>query len=361
MPRDAPLLPYLLDPKLQTRWINFENPAGGPGMGGRTESHLGVGRKGAPARLIEPRETLQLADVEGPGTIRHFGCTTMPSPIVLRSLVVRVWYDDQDQPSIECPLGDLMGFAHGKVVPFTSAAHSVGAHGGLNCWLPMPFRTRVRVTLTNDGDDEIPFAFQLAVTLGDAHDSTIGRLHVTFRRDNPTTRGRDFEILPLRQGRGRYLGAVLGVRTLHDCGGSEGEVKVFIDGDAAFPTLCGPGIEDYVGLADDLQGAPRGELANATQPVPALYHGVSLRQSHFLSMYRWHLPDPVLWHQEIRVTVQQLGWKDGKLCETSDDWSCAAFWYEPLPSHALAPLPTWEERVADLWTDEEKSKTARAS
>ncbi|MBL8839973.1 MAG: DUF2961 domain-containing protein [Planctomycetes bacterium] len=341
--------PYLLDPKLQTRWINFENQNGAPGMGGRAASHLGIGRKGSPARLLQPGESLQLADVEGPGTLRDFWCATQPSPLALRSLVVRTWWDDQEHPSIECPLGDLMGFAHGKAVPCTTAVHSVDAHGSFHLWLPQPFRSRARMTISNDGDHALPFAFQIAATLGDAHESTIGRLHVAFRRENPTTLGRDFELLPLRMGRGRFIGAVLGVRALHDFFWGEGEVKVFVDGDAAFPTLCGPGADDWTGLA---HGLP---------PRASLYHGATLHTGRFASLYRWHLPDPVLWQKEARVTVQQLGQKDGKLCESYDDWSCAAFWYEPTPSHRLAPLPSWEERTAELWSDAELAALRKAT
>lgn len=339
--------PYHLDSALTTRWINFENPSAAPGMGGRAASPLGIGRKGAPARLIQPRESLQLCDVDGPATIRHFWCSTPPRPLVLRSLVLRVWFDDQEHPSIEAPIGDFMGCAHGVVTPFHSVAHSAGAEGALHFWLPMPFATRARATLTNDGDDPVPFSFQMAVTLGDKHPTELGRLHCSFLRENPTTLGRDFELLPARQGRGRWLGAVIGVRSLHDHSWAEGEVKVFLDGDAAFPTLCGTGCDDYVGIA-------RGGVA-----APNLYHGASLRRGPLTTIYRWHLPDPIVWQSEIRVTVQQLGRKNGQLIETYDDWSCATFWYESLPSRRLAPLPTWEERTADL-TEQPQPKTAVA-
>src|SRR5262245_32728453 len=162
--------PYRLDKSVATRWINFENPAGAPGMGGRASSVLGIGRKGAPARVIDAGEVAQLCDVEGPGTLRHLWCTTSTSPLALRSLIVRGWFDDQEHPSIEGPLCDVMGFAHGKVMPYMSAVHSVGAKGALNLWLPMPFTSRARFTLTNDGDELVPFSFQIAPTLGDKHD-----------------------------------------------------------------------------------------------------------------------------------------------------------------------------------------------
>jgi hypothetical protein len=332
--------PYRLDKSVATRWINFENPAGAPGMGGRAASALGIGRKGAADRVLDVGETAQLCDVEGPGTLRHFWCSTLPRPLVLRSLIVRVWFDEQEHPSIECPLGDLMGVAHGKAAAYTSAVHSVAANGSLHLWLPMPFLLRARVTITNDGDELVPFHFQIALTLGDRHDKEVGRLHACFLRENPTTLGRDFELMPMRQGNGRYLGSIVGVRSLHDHSWGEGEVKVYLDGDEAFPTLCGTGSEDWIGLSSD--PAERSFL----------HHGTSLRRGAYTTMYRWHLLDPVIWHKEARVTIQQLGRKDGRLIETFDDWSCSTFWYEPLPSRKLPPFPAWESRTANLWTEE---------
>lgn len=339
--------PYLLDPKLQTRWINFENPGGAPGRGGSAAGPLGVGRKGAPARLLQPGESLQLCDVEGPGTLRHFWCATPPAPLALRSLVLAAWWDDQEHPSIECPLGDLMGCPHGRAAPLASAVHSVDGRGSFHLWLPQPFRTRARLVLRNDGDLPAPFAFQIAATLGDAHDSLVGRLHVAFRRENPTSKRHDFELLPLRQGAGRLLGAVVGIRALGDHFAAEGEVKVYVDGDLAFPTLCGPGVDDWSGV---VSGAP---------PLAALYHGAPLQAGRFTSLYRWHLPDPILWRREARATVQQIGQAAGKLIECADDWSAATFWYEALPSRALPALAGLDERIASLAPD--PARTMRAA
>jgi D-arabinan exo alpha-(1,3)/(1,5)-arabinofuranosidase (non-reducing end) len=328
--------PYQVDQNLATRWITFENPSGASGMGGRAASRLGVGRKGAPSKLLDAGETIQLCDVEGPGTIRHFWCSIEPTPQVLRGLVVRAWFDEQEHPSIECPLGDFMGLAHGRLRPYCSAVHSVGEKGTLNFWLPMPFTQRARITITNDGDHPTPLLFQLACTLGDQHQKEVGRLHCHFRRENPTLMGRDFELLPLRTGRGRFIGSVIGVRSLQDVWWGEGEVKVYLDGDFEFPTLCGTGSEDYVGLGFD------------ARPTPYLHHGCSLRQEPFTSVYRWHLLDPILWKKDVRVTIQQIGREQGRLIETADDWSAASFWYEPTPSLRLPGIPDFEARTKDL-------------
>jgi hypothetical protein len=331
--------PYLLDTGLTSRSISFENPTGQPGSGGTAASQLGEGRKGAPSRSIEPGETVQLCDVEGPGTIRHIWMTTAREPVAQRSCVIRAWWEEQEHPSIECPIGDLFGFAHGKITAYHSAVHSVGVTGGRNIWLPMPFARRAKMTFTNEGENAVPLFYQIDYTVGDKHAEDIGRLHVLFRRENPTTEKKDFELLPQRKQKGRFMGSVIGVRNMHpEQWWGEGEVKVYMDGDKQFATIVGTGSEDYVGLAWGIQ------------QTPFLYNGCSLNQKNFISMYRWHLPDPIAWQQEARITIQQIAWKNG-LAETEDDWSCATFWYEPVPSAKLPDMPDAKARTADIWSN----------
>ena len=110
-----------------------------------------------------------------------------------------------------------------------------------------------------------------------------------------------------------------------------------MDGDRRFPTIVGTGSEDYVGLSWGIQ------------QTPFLYNGCSLNRNHFVSMYRWHLPDPISWQKEARITIQQIGYRDKTLVETEDDWSCATFWYEPLPSAPLPSLPDVKVRTANTW------------
>ncbi len=331
--------PYLLDTGLISRSISFENPTGAPGEGGKAASKLGIGRKGAPSITLKAGQEVQLCDIEGPGTIRHIWMTTRKNPANLRSLVLRAWWDGQEHPSIECPIGDLMGFAHGKVMPYHSAAHSVGQNAGMNIWLPMPFTKHARITLTNEGKEGVPLFYQIDYTIADKHPGDVGRLHVLFRRENPTTTKQDFEMLPQRKNKGRFVGAVIGIRNLTPGQWwGEGEIKVYMDGDTNFPTICGTGSEDYVGLSYGMQ------------QTPFLYNGCSLNEKNFVSMYRWHLPDPIAWQKECRITIQQIAWQKG-LAETQDDWSCSTFWYEPVPSEALPAMPDVQARTADIWQE----------
>jgi hypothetical protein len=343
-----------LNTGLETRSISFENPTGERGAGGQVASPLGVGRKGAPARALQPGEEVLLADIKGNGTIRHIWMTTFPNPITLRGAVIRVYWDGQDHPSIEAPLGDFFGFAHGATPAFQSAIHSVGEAVGMNIWLPMPFTRGMRMTFTNETPVLMPLFYQIDYTLGDNHSDDVGRLHVLFQRQNPTTAGVDFELMPERRGKGRFIGTVIGVRPLAPSWWGEGEFKFYRDGDTTFPTIAGTGAEDYVGLSWGLQ------------PTPFLYHGSTYRETDnpsetgSISMYRWHIKDPVLWETSGRATIQQIGHKPGpeppttiagyliNLFEREDDWSAASFWYEAIPSAPLPPMPDFQARTADL-------------
>jgi hypothetical protein len=216
----------------------------------------------------------------------------------------------------------------------------------MNIWLAMPFNKRARFTITNEGKQTPSFFYQIDYTLQDPWPETTGMLHVCFRRSNPTTTKQDFEILPQRHRRGRFLGSVMGIRSENSYWWGEGEMKAYLDGDKEFPTICGTGSEDYVGLSWGVQR------------VQYLYNGCAMNEKdanghRFVTMYRWHLPDPIFWLHDARITIQQIAY-DKALQETQDDWSCATFWYEPAPSDPLPPMPDLEARTKNLMVKPEK-------
>ncbi len=336
---------------VKSRSISFENPTGEPGNGGKAESNLGVGRKGFPSKGIEAGETVVLCDIKGSGSINHIWMTGgfKDNTEALRSMVVRAYWENQEYPSIECPLGDFMGAAHAKINSYQSVVHSTGINAALNIWLPMPFAEHAKITLTNEGERNVGLYYQVDYTINEKHPDNFGRLHVCFRRENPTTLKQDFEILPKRTGQGRFIGAVIGIRALEGNWWGEGEIKIYMDGDTEFPTICGTGSEDYVCLSYGIQ------------QTPFMYHGCSLDKNGFISMYRWHLPDPVYWEKECRITMQQIGWSGEKkketgsaLYERQDDWSSATFWYEPVPSEKLPYFPDLQARTANLYQENEE-------
>ena len=348
---------------IQRRAATAENPGAEVGGGGRA----GNGRKGAPCVWpLRQGQTVTLLDHAGPGIVRHIWCTVPPGHVDhLRNLVLRMYWDGQEHPSVEVPLGDFFGVAHGRQPDMASELLGMQQGKGFNCWIPMPFAEHALITVENDSDSEVEmFFYHVDFTVGDELDDTAGYFHAQFRRNNPCPLHEDFVILDGVEGRGVYIGTVLGVRSLYrDCWWGEGEVKFFLDGDGEFPTICGTGAEDYMGSAWGLgtvttpyQGAPLVDGANG------LY-----------SLYRLHVRDPIYFQERLRVTIQQMGYgAEAKArqhfgadfvgypaagaaraephCyfDLSDDYCSVAYWYQTLPSRPFPPLPDRAARTADV-------------
>jgi len=291
--------PAYVDPALDSRATSFENPSGARGAGGSAHA----GRKGAPSRRLAPGERIVLADLAGSGVIRHLWMTFPAAPPErMRSLVLEVFYGGCDTPSVSVPALDFFGLPHGRPVAYQSALCSANEGRGFNSYLPLPFRRGVRVELWNAGSHRTLLYYQIDYTLQAELPADFGHLHVSFRRENPTRLRRDFVIAEGLRGPGRFLGCNVGVRVIDPAAWyGEGEVKVYRDGDAELPTICGTGLEDYVGSAWGLG------------PHCALYGGAPLvvgggrGNPDFVGFYRWHLPDPIMYARDLRVTIQQIG------------------------------------------------------
>ena len=337
--------PYLVNTPIESRSISFENPTGAKGKGGMAASKIGVGRKGAALTNLNPGQTVTLCDVKGPGVIRRMWVTLPAKPENLLGFVIRGYWDGQETPSIEAPIGNFFGCAHGYARAYQSAVHSMTDSAGMSIFLPMPFTKSARFTVTNEGPEKnVPFYYQIDLTIHETLPADVGRLHAAWRRENPTTKGVDFTILPKRTGMGRFVGCVIGVDNVDQKWWGEGEFKVYLDGDEAFPTICGTGTEDYIGQA-------WGFHDNAF-----LYGGVSLRKDRLWTLYRWHLKDPIYWKKDIRITLQQIGAGDeggGGYYNKQEDVNATAFWYEPIPSQPLEKPADYAERIAPGYTVKE--------
>jgi hypothetical protein len=295
--------PAHIDLAHEIRTISFENPTGAKGAAGAAHG----GRKGAPNRLLAPGEQLTLAEISGPGRVRHVWMTFPPMPPeAMRALFMEVYYDDAKEPSVSVPCLDFFGLPHGRPAPHASMLATAQEGRGFNAYLPMPFHRRIRLELTNGSTRRFPFYYQLSFTLG-PEPAGKGLLHASFRRENPTRLREDFTIAAGLRGPGRFLGCNVGVRILPEPDFSwygEGEVKIFLDDDRARPTWCGTGLEDYVGTAWGMgvHATPLQGVTLVLQP-PERLGGMP----DFVSFYRWHLPDPIAFRSECRVTIQQIG------------------------------------------------------
>jgi hypothetical protein len=279
------------------RWISPENKSGRPGAGGVENS----GAKGHPYETLKAGATLMLADIQGAGIVRRIWITVNErSPEMLRSVRLEMFWDGATTPAVSAPLGDFFGAGLGALVPFENAFFSSPEGRSFNTSIPMPFRRSARILLINDASKDVNLVFyDVDYTLGDPPPDAM-YFHAYWHRERATTVGRDFRVLPRIAGRGRYLGATLGVVTAPAYGETwwgEGEMKVFLDGDAAHATLVGTGTEDAVG-----SGWGLGVYAHRYQG--ALLADAKTRRWVF---YRLHVPDPIFFQSGCEVALQQIG------------------------------------------------------
>ena len=361
-----PTLTELAPPAgVRTRTVNAENPGGSFGTAAAASSPLGPGRKGSAWKSLPAGGTIDLVDISGPGVIRHIWITvpdrTEAGPFVLRDLVLRAYWDDEEEPSVEAPLGDFFcnGFATRALV--TSEPIVVAPTGGMNSYFPMPFRRRARLALTSGHGANIEHVFfQVDLTTGDDVPDDTPYFHALWRRSNGSTAlGEDHVVLDGVQGHGRYVGTYVALASLSRFWWGEGEMKFYVDGDRDLPSLCSTGLEDYAGGAWAFQD----ELRTTPEPVPltfsAPYFGYPFCSSRdttgagtFLqstapmhAVYRWHLPDPIWFHSDLKVTLQQIGTWDHGLFERSDDISTVAYWYQSEPHVPFPSFPETSSRV----------------
>ena len=332
----------------ETRSVSAENFNGEKGKGGMAETgsdaarELGRGWKVSPCISIKGNQTVTLADVTGPGAIQHIWITTHPDN--WRRLVLRIYWDEESTPSVEVPLGDFFCNGWNVRANVSSLPIAVNPAGGFNSYWEMPFRKHARVTVENVAPDKIDgFFYQITYTLTEIPE-TAAYFHAQWRRANPV-QGALHTILDGVKGMGQYVGTYLAVGVVNNGWWGEGEIKFFMDGDGEFPTICGTGTEDYFGGAWDWE-QPIGKYCTYSTaylglPQVIIPDGLYSSQTRF-GAYRWHVMDPIRFRQDLRITIQDLGWRSatngkGRYLPRQDDIASTAFWYQVEPH---APFPT---------------------
>jgi hypothetical protein len=335
---------------ITSRSISAENPDGAPGGGGRaTEGtgaraarDLGQGWKVSPCLHLKPGDLVELATIAGPGIIKHIWITTDAK--AWRSLVLRMYWENDAAPAIEVPLGDFFANGWCEYAPVNSLPISVNSIGGLNSYWEMPFRDHARITIEYraEVEKEIPFFYQIDYHLTELPDR-IAYFHAIWNRNNPLPDKVDQTLLEQISGKGQYVGTYIAWGANNNGWWGEGEVKFFIDDDRQWPTICGTGTEDYFGGAWCFWD--RGEEYKPyTTPYlgfhQVLLEGHPLRSQARFGMYRWHIPDPVYFNFGLRVTIQAIGWRSGgRYLPLQDDIASTVFLYHERTSVERAPLP----------------------
>jgi len=331
-----------------SRSISPENFSGDKGKGGMaTEGtgaiaarELGQGWKVSPSVIVKAKSTFTMADIDGPGNIEQIWLTPTGN---WRFSIIRIYWDDQEYPSVECPIGDFFASGWGQFAQMSSLAVCVNPGSAFNCYWPMPFAKRCRITLENIADEDMVLYYQINYAEGPVSNQ-LAYFHAQFRRSNPLPYGEVYTLLDDVTGHGHYAGTYMAWGVNNSGWWGEGELKFFIDGDQEFPTICGTGTEDYFCGSYDFVNKETNQYQEFTTPyagMPQVLRPDSTFKSQMrFGLYRWHITDPVRFHQDLRVNIQALGWrKDRRYLPLQDDIASVAYWYQNLPSAPFPQLP----------------------
>lgn len=337
--------------------LSMENPTGEKGKGGQAIGLLGPGRKGSPAlRNIKQGETIVIADIDGPAVIEHMWFTISDTNddgyFTLSDVVLRMYWDYEETPSVEVPFGDffLNGFSsYTKVNSFPIVVNPVR---GYNCYFSMPFRKHARITIENQHPGVLrSFFYQIDFTrYPSLPDNTI-YFHSQYRRERLTEPGRDYVLVEGIKGRGMYVGTFIALTALERYWYGEGEFKFFIDGDKEYPTICGTGFEDYFGGAfafvEDQRRETKAQEVLYQTPFLGFHYYSAEEPNHswryagacppMRGFYRFHIPDPIRFQEDLKITLQQIGNCNTGLFERQDDISSVSYWYQIEP-HGEFPI-----------------------
>ena len=332
----------------ESRSISPENFTGAKGKGGMAEEgtgaacarDLGPGWKISPSVVIEAGTTFEIADIEGPGTIEQIWLTPTGN---WRFSILRIYWDDQQHPSVECPVGDFFACGWCQYAQVTSLAVCVNPGSAFNCYWNMPFRRRCRITLENIASDDMRLYYQINYALAPVSDEA-AYFHAQFRRVNPLPYKEVYTLLDGVEGQGHFAGTYMAWGVNNSGWWGEGEIKFYLDGDREFPTICGTGTEDYFCGSYNFENKATGQYQEYTTPYAGMPQvlrpdGVYRSQMRF-GLYRWHITDPVRFKKDLRVTIQALGWREGgRYLPLQDDIASVAYWYQTLPGQPFPPLP----------------------
>jgi len=347
--------------KAQTRSISPENFTGekgkaamstdGPAMNAARD--LGQGWKVSPYVRVPAGETFVMADIKGEGAIQQIWLTPAGN---WRFAILRIYWDGETEPSVECPVGDFFACGWGQYAQVSSLPVCVNPGSAFNCYWEMPFRKGFKMTIENIGAKPRPnedpnlnrftVYYQINYTLTDVPDDA-AYFHAQFRRVNPLPYKDVYTIVDGIKGWGHYVGTYMAWGVHNNGWWGEGEIKFYMDGDTKFPTIAGTGTEDYFcGSYDFDAKAPDGSIQyhEFTTPYAGLPQ-VIRGDGHYqvmqrFGLYRWHIMDPIRFEKDLKVTIQALGWRSGgRYLPLQDDIASVAYWYQTEPHAKFPKLP----------------------
>jgi len=303
---------------------------------------LGQGWKVSPYIHIEPKTTFTLAEIAGPGAVQQIWMTPAGT---WRFSILRFYWDGEKDPSSEVPAGDFFASGWGEYAQINSLPVCVNPGSAFNCYWEMPFRRSCKITMENLDEQRMTLYYQINYTLTDIPEDA-AYFHAQFRRSNPLPSKSVYTIVDGLKGWGHYVGTVMSWGVNNNGWWGEGEIKFYMDGDAGFPTICGTGTEDYFCGSYNFENRQKRQYQEFSTPysgLPLVIRPDGQYQSQMrFGLYRWHIMDPIRFEQDLKVTIQALGWRSGgRYLPMQDDIASMAFWYQKEPH---APFPALPEK-----------------
>ncbi|GAB3655811.1 DUF2961 domain-containing protein [Echinicola sediminis] len=336
----------------KTRSISPENFTGEKGKGGMAKigegtasdaaRDLGQGWKVNPFVNIEAGGTFTLAEIEGPGAIQHIWMTPTGN---WRYSIIRIYWDDEKEPSVEVPVGDFFGMGWGEYAHLNSMPVTVNPGSAFNCYWQMPFRKKCKITMENIDEKPMRLYYQIDYALDEVAEDA-AYFHAQFRRVNPNKYKEVYTIVEGIKGKGHYVGTYMAWQVNNNGWWGEGEIKFYMDGDKEFPTINGTGTEDY--FCGSYNFDRNGQYVEYSTPYAGLHQVIrpdgTYRANQRFGMYRWHVVDPIRFEKDLKVTIQDLGWRSGgRYLPQQSDISSVAFWYQTEPHKPFPKLPSKDE------------------
>jgi hypothetical protein len=305
---------------------------------------LGKGWKVNPYVNIDPGETLTIAEMAGPGAVQQIWMTPTGN---WRFTIMRIYWDDEKEPSVEVPVGDFFGMGWGEYAPLNSLAVTVNPGSAFNSYWKMPFRKKCKITMENKSAAAMRLYYQVNYVL-----TPIGEdeayFHAQFRRSNPTT-GHMHTLVDSIQGQGHYVGTYMAFGANNNGWWGEGELKFYLDGEKDYATIVGTGTEDYFNGSYNFENKKTKQYEEYSTAYAGLHQvirpdGLYKSQQRF-GMYRWHILDPIRFKTGLKVTVQDLGYRGAPrpYLPQKSDIATVVFWYQREPHGRFPKLPSLEE------------------
>lgn len=351
----------------KTRSISPENISGAKGKGGMADPRIDSGRRNVanawyaaqdlgkgwkvnPYIEVLGGETFTIAEIEGPGAIQHIWMTPTGN---WRFSVLRFYWDDEKEPSVEVPVGDFFGMAFNEFAPLNSLAVTVNPGSAFNCYWKMPFRKKCKITVENlNKKESMRLYYQVDYTLTEIGDDE-AYFHAQFRQARPTT-GSLYTLIDGIKGKGQYVGAFLSWTVRNSTWWGEGEIKFYLDGDTQYPTINGTGVEDYFCGSYNFENKKTGQYQEYSTAYAGMHQVLRpnnlYRSQQAFGMYRWHILDPIRFEKDLKVTIQDLGWRhDWRYYPQKSDISSVVYWYQREPHAPFPTLPSKDDLEVPMW------------